>query len=44
MPDISLDAAEGEIRSEIVSVIVSFDDEIASCTRSDFKFIEAIGK
>ena len=44
LPDISLDATEGEVRSEIVSVIASFDDEMASCTRSYFEFIEATGK
>ena len=31
-------------QSEIVSVIVSFDDELASFTRSDFEFIGATGK
>ncbi len=44
LPDISLLATEKEVGSEIASVIKSFEEDLASCTRFDFEFIEATGK
>ena len=44
LPEIELQASELEVRSEITSVISNFGEEMSSCSRYSFEFIEANGK
>ena len=44
LPDIDVCATEKEVRSDIASVIKTFDDMMACCTTFDFEFIAASGK
>lgn len=44
LPEIDLQAGEDEVRTAINSVIVNSGEDLGSCTRFGFEFIEANGK
>lgn len=44
LPEIDLEASEQEVRDIIANVIANSDEEMRTCSRYSFEFIEACGK
>lgn len=44
LPEIDVQASELEVRSDITNVIINSGDDMGSCSRYSFEFIEASGK